>query len=66
MIAHQLSRRFVICFIKYIKGDSGGALQINGVLTGIVSFGQGCARKRLPGIYTSVSSVVTFVKNNLK
>lgn len=66
MIAHQFLRRFVICFVNYIKGDSGGPLQINGVLTGIVSFGEGCARKRLPGIYTSVSSVVTFIKNNLK
>lgn len=49
-----------------ISGDSGGALQINGVLSGIVSFGQGCARKGIPGIYTSVSSVLTFVKVNLK
>ncbi|CAO1393902.1 unnamed protein product [Diamesa tonsa] len=48
------------------QGDSGGGLQIKGVLSGIVSFGQGCARIRIPGIYTSVSSVVSFIKSNLK
>lgn len=36
------------------QGDSGGGMICNGMLMGIVSFGEGCARPRLPGIYTDV------------
>lgn len=36
------------------QGDSGGGMICNGVLMGIVSAGEGCARPRLPGIYTEV------------
>lgn len=58
-------KHFLICFVN-IKGDCDSALQINGILTGIVSFGQGCARRGVPEIYTSVLSVVTFIDSNLK
>ncbi|KAK6636065.1 hypothetical protein RUM43_009717 [Polyplax serrata] len=37
-------------------GDSGGPLVHKGKLLGIVSSGEGCARKNFPGIYTSVAN----------
>lgn len=38
------------------QGDSGGPFVANGKLVGIVSWGKGCARKDLPGIYTNVAN----------
>ncbi|MGW2597099.1 serine protease [Streptomyces klenkii] len=35
--------------------DSGGPLVVDGKLVGISSWGLGCARKGLPGVYTKVS-----------
>lgn len=37
-------------------GDSGGPLVHKGALLGIVSTGEGCARKNFPGIYTCVAN----------
>lgn len=36
------------------QGDSGGGMICNGVLTGIVSGGEGCAEPRMPGVYADV------------
>lgn len=36
------------------RGDSGGGMICDGVLTGIVSGGEGCAHPRLPGVYSDV------------
>ena len=52
------------------QGDSGGPLTRgtgNSVLTGITSWGYGCARPNLYGVYTRVSmdSIRSFIKNQI-
>lgn len=51
------------------QGDSGGPLfsvEEDGspVLVGIVSWGIGCARKHLPGVYAKVSSALDFIQEH--
>ena len=49
------------------QGDSGGPIVIrNGmehVLTGVVSWGEGCARDQFPGVYARVSAVIPWIRS---
>lgn len=54
--------------IDSCQGDSGGPLKriSDGVLIGIVSFGNGCAMPDYPGVYTRVASVRNWIKKVAK
>jgi len=43
------------------QGDSGGPLFKDEVIYGIVSFGAGCARPGIPGVYTSVQNQQPYI-----
>ncbi|XP_046452758.1 trypsin-like [Daphnia pulex] len=43
-------------------GDSGGPVIVNGVVVGITSFGVGCADPKYAGVYTRVSTYVTWIQ----
>lgn len=53
--------------IDTCQGDSGGPLTTGAVLTGITSWGNGCARANLFGVYTRVSNPVIrdFIQNTI-
>lgn len=46
------------------QGDSGGPLVIGGRQAGIVSWGNGCARKGYPGVYTEIAAVREWIKEH--
>lgn len=52
------------------QGDSGGplvkAIGNRYVLVGIVSWGQGCARPNLPGVYTQASHYIAWIDRTMK
>ena len=46
------------------QGDSGGPFACNDKLTGIVSWGAGCADPNYAGVYTRVAHYVDWIKEN--
>ncbi|XP_061397814.1 trypsin alpha-3-like [Musca vetustissima] len=46
------------------QGDSGGPLVVDGKLSGIVSWGIGCAREGFPGVYASVAYHTQWILDN--
>lgn len=45
------------------EGDSGGPLVCDGLLSGVVSFGNDCARPGYPGIYADVTYYHDWIKS---
>lgn len=48
-----------------LTGDSGGALEIDGQLVGVSSWGIGCARRNYPGVFANVRALLPFIKANI-
>nr|AYV99615.1 venom polypeptide [Dolopus genitalis] len=48
------------------KSDSGGPFVVDNTLVGVVSFGQGCARKKFPGVYANVAVFRKWIDENLQ
>lgn len=46
------------------QGDSGGPLVVDSQLIGIVSWGQGCARPGVPGVYAKVAALRDFIREH--
>ncbi|MFE9572856.1 trypsin-like serine protease [Streptomyces sp. NPDC006692] len=45
----------------FCTGDAGGPLLQNGVLTGLVSWADGCVKPNYPGVYTDVSTLTGWI-----
>ena len=48
------------------QGDSGGPFMCGKQLSGVVSWGYGCAQPGFPGVYTQTSYFVSWLNQNMK
>ena len=52
------------------RGDSGGPLIVSNhdiaIIYGIVSFGDGCGKPKLPGVYTRVTSYLEWIRKHME
>ena len=55
---------YKICY-SFIQGDSGGPFMCGNQLSGVVSWGYGCAEAGYPGVYTQTSYFADWVMNNM-
>jgi trypsin len=62
---HMICAGFIQGGKDACQGDSGGPLirTSDNATIGVVSFGLGCARPNIPGVYAKVSAVVPWIKN---
>ena len=47
------------------QGDSGGPMVVNGVLAGVVSWGNECADPDYPGVYAKVLTVKGWIESKM-
>ncbi|XP_077574798.1 trypsin [Stigmatopora nigra] len=47
------------------QGDSGGPLVCDGLIHGLVSWGNGCGDAQFPGVYTAVSNYRRWIDNSI-
>lgn len=67
---NQVFQRFSDVSSLSLQGDSGGPMVSKQgsvwVQSGIVSFGFGCARPNLPGVYSRVSRYQSWIKSRIR